>query len=71
MDAITIKKIMMEKPLRKSIINNGGNRKNQPFVNAVIKFHHPDTFVKANDQKEGHQSVKKILLFKLWQETAK
>ena len=62
---------MMEKPLRKSIINNGGNRKNQPFVNAVIKFQYPDTFIQANDRKEGDQSVKKILLFYLWQETTK
>ena len=62
---------MVEKPFGKSVIDNRSNRENQPFVNAVIKFHYPDTFIQANDRKEGDQSVKKILLFYLWQETTK
>lgn len=61
---------MVEKTFRESVIDNCSNRKNQPFVNAVIKLHNFDTFIKTNDQKEGNQSVKKILLFYLWQKTA-
>ncbi len=62
---------MVEKTFAESIINDCRNRENEPFVNAVVKLHNLDTFIKSNDQKESNQSVKKILLFYLWQETTK
>ena len=62
---------MIEKAFCKSVIDNGGNWEDQPFVNAVIKFHDLDAFVQSNNQEQCHQSVKKILLFYLWQKAAK
>ena len=62
---------MVEKSFGKSVVDNGGNRKNEPFENAVVKFHQPNAFVQSNNKEECDESVKKVLLFYLWQETAK
>lgn len=62
---------MVEKAFGKSVIDDCGDWENQPFVNAVVKLHQPDAFVQSNNKKQCNQSVKKILLFYLWQETAK
>jgi len=61
---------VIEKAFREVVIDKCRNRENQPFVNAVIKFHNPDAFIKSYDKEERYQSVKKILLLDFRQKTA-